>query len=59
MNRAVSKEFANYRHDQVVEECAVFLLCQALRKIFVENLLDEIADRNRWLKRLESKRPIS
>jgi hypothetical protein len=31
----VAEEYAGYRYDQVLEECSVFLLCKALREIFV------------------------
>jgi len=33
----VSSEFAVYRYDQVLEECAAFLLCQALREVLLHN----------------------
>ena len=33
----ISEDFANYRYDQVLEECAVFLLCRALREAFLRN----------------------
>jgi len=31
-----SEDFASYRYDHVLEECAVFLLCQSLRATFLE-----------------------
>jgi hypothetical protein len=31
----LSEEFAKYRSDHVLEECAAFLLCKALREIFL------------------------
>jgi hypothetical protein len=33
----ISEDFANYRYDQVLEECAVFLLCRALKDAFFRN----------------------
>jgi hypothetical protein len=33
----ISPEFAQYRYDQVLEECAAFLLCKALRELFLRN----------------------
>jgi hypothetical protein len=36
-DQPVSDEFANYRYDQVLEECAAFLLCKALREIFLRS----------------------
>jgi hypothetical protein len=38
----VSEEFANYRYDHVLEECAGFLLCKALREVFLRNRLYEV-----------------
>jgi len=38
----VSDEFAAYRYDQVLEECAAFLLCKALREVFLRNRVFDI-----------------
>jgi len=35
---AVSSELASCRYDQVLEECAAFLLCKALREVFLRNI---------------------
>jgi len=37
----ISDEFAKYRYDQVLEECAGFLLCQALKEVFLRNCLSD------------------
>jgi hypothetical protein len=33
----LSKDFATYRYDHVLEECSAFLLCKALREIFLHH----------------------
>jgi hypothetical protein len=33
----ISEDFANYRYDQVLEECAAFLLCRALKEILMRS----------------------
>ena len=33
----IAEEFADYRYDPVLEECAIFLLCKALREILVND----------------------
>jgi hypothetical protein len=33
---------AEYRYDQVLEECAVFLLCKALREVFLRNRVFDV-----------------
>jgi hypothetical protein len=35
----VAKEFARYRYDKVLEECAVFLLCRALREVLLRQMI--------------------
>ena len=34
----IAPEFANYRYDRVLEECAIFLLCRSLREVLLRNL---------------------
>ena len=43
----VTPEFAKYRYDKVLEECAVFLLCRALREVLLSRLVYE-AGRLEW-----------
>jgi hypothetical protein len=38
----VAEEFANWRYDHVLEECAGFLLCKALREIFLRNCFFDV-----------------
>jgi len=33
----IAEEFATFRYDQVLEECAAFLLCGALREVLLRN----------------------
>jgi hypothetical protein len=33
----ISADFANYRYDHVLEECAIFLLCRALKETLIQN----------------------
>jgi hypothetical protein len=35
--KPISPDFAHYRYDQVLEECAVFLLCKTLRELFLRD----------------------
>ena len=35
----ITPEYANYRYDKVLEECAIFLLCRSLRQVFLRNLV--------------------
>lgn len=46
--------FPNYQYRQVLGECAVFLLANALRKVLTLNLLDEIANEKKWRQRLRT-----
>jgi hypothetical protein len=47
---------ATYRYRNVLVECALFLLCEALRKILVLNLADTVAKEGSWRKLLQ--RPL-
>jgi hypothetical protein len=38
----VLPEFARYRYDRVLEECAVFLLCRTLREVLLSRLIFDI-----------------
>ncbi len=38
----IAPEFARYRYDKVLEECAVFLLCRALREVLLTRLLFDV-----------------
>jgi hypothetical protein len=38
----VAPEFARYRYDKVLEECAVFLLCRALREVLLKRLIFDL-----------------
>jgi len=38
----VAPEFARYRYDKVLEECAVFLLCRALREVLLKQLIFDL-----------------
>jgi hypothetical protein len=51
--------FQDYQYRQVLHECAVFLLCQALRKIFLLNLADVVASERKWRERLQTPLPES
>jgi hypothetical protein len=39
---ALAPECAKYRYDKVLEECAVFLLCRALREVLLSRLIFDI-----------------
>ena len=41
-DQPISDEFANYRYDHVLEECAAFLLCNALREIFLRDRVFDV-----------------
>jgi hypothetical protein len=41
-DQPISPDFADYRYDQVLEECAGFLLCKALREILLRNCLFDV-----------------
>jgi hypothetical protein len=43
----VAPEFAKYRYDKVLEECAVFLLCRALREVLLSRLVFD-GGREEW-----------
>ena len=36
---SIAPEFADYRYDRVLEECAIFLLCRSLREVLLRNLI--------------------
>lgn len=38
----LAPEFARYRYDKVLEECAVFLLCRTLREVLLSGLIFDI-----------------
>jgi hypothetical protein len=38
----LAAEFARHRYDKVLEECAVFLLCRALREVLLSRLIFDI-----------------
>lgn len=38
----IAQEFARYRYDKVLEECAVFLLCRALREVLLSRLVFDV-----------------
>ena len=37
----ISEDLANCRYDQALEECAVFLLCRALREVLLQNTVED------------------
>lgn len=43
--KSVSGECVRFRYDQVLEECAAFLLCKALREVFLRNLTFDVQAR--------------
>ncbi len=51
---AMRDTYGTYQYWQVLEECALFLLCATLKKLFIEDLLDEVADGRRWASYLDS-----
>jgi len=46
--KPVSSEADRFQYRQVLEECAVFLLCAALRKVLTSDLLNDIESERRW-----------
>jgi len=38
----LAAEFAKYRYDKVLEECAVFLLCRVLREVLLKRLIFDL-----------------
>jgi hypothetical protein len=42
-----------YQRRQILEEAALFLLCSALRRVFVNNLTGIVADTKGWRDHLE------
>lgn len=50
----ISGAFSDCQYRQVLEECAVFLLASALRKVLTLNLLEEIANERKWRQRLRT-----
>jgi hypothetical protein len=38
----LAPEFARYRYDKVLEECAVFLLCRVLREVLISRLVFDV-----------------
>jgi hypothetical protein len=41
-DQSISPDFADYRYDQVLEECAGFLLCKALRQVLLRNCMFDV-----------------
>jgi hypothetical protein len=41
----ISADFANYRYDHVLEECAIFLLSRALKEILLRNCIFDVQTR--------------
>jgi len=51
----LSTAFATYRYRHVLEECAAFLLCQAIRKVVTTDLIVDIENEKRWRQRLRTR----
>jgi hypothetical protein len=45
--RPIAADFANYRYDHVLEECAIFLLSRALKEVLLRNCLFDVQTK-RW-----------
>lgn len=45
-------DLASYRYFQLLEECALFLLCSTLRKIFLSNLTETVGNEVEWRRTL-------
>jgi len=46
-----------YQYRNVLEESALFLLCAALKTIFIRDLTDNVADEKRWRAYLKQRSP--
>jgi hypothetical protein len=53
----VSSAFAHHQYRETLADCSAYLLCAALRKIFVNGLIDEAANEAAWRRQLRS--PVS
>ena len=42
----------NTQYREVLEECAVFLLCRALRKVFTDKLVEKVGTKTEWRRQL-------
>lgn len=48
----------DYQYRQVLVECALFLLCRALRKVFVSNLVQTVGKQKEWRRMLDTTQAI-
>lgn len=44
----------SYQYREVLEECSLFLVCRALRKVFLSNLLPKVGNEKLWRVELET-----
>ena len=47
-------EIVSGQYFELMQDAALFILCKALRKIFVDGLVDEVKNESSWRKRLQS-----
>jgi len=56
--RSIEGYPSDYQYRQVLVECALFLLCRALRKVFVSNLVQTVGKQKEWRKMLDRTQAI-
>jgi hypothetical protein len=52
---SLSTPLDRYQYRQVLEECAVYLLCAALRKVLTSDLVHDVGNEKRWRNRLTNR----
>lgn len=48
-----SFDYEYYSYAELMRESALFILCKALRKVFVDSLIDEVRDESKWKQHLK------
>lgn len=56
--RLIKSYPTDYQYRQVLVECALFLLCRALRKVFVSNLVQTVGKQKEWRRMLDTTQVI-